>query len=951
MNDTDKKQDTGKRPFFQRLKRLFIGVMAVILLLAAGIGLYVFFGFRAARNTTRQAMERYKAASGPYALGINYDEKTGTITDFSTSRGFPMGGFGTGGFSIFTDGGLGLFRTNHNWFQVFDETQFPKGAFFAIWSRKGKSTSARILRGGYRGGPEYDNIKSIAHTKFRGRIPVFDLEFTDRNFPLEVSMDGFTSLIPHNVKDSSLPLGFFQLRISNPTEERVQAALMFSFENILGIGGSGGSPIMFPRDGAVKYHDTEKNYAEPFDGKTVRGLAFKTQRKYDPRDPARRTAGQYLIFTDTESLERTSMSRCTHWDPKKGKPALITGFVKTGGVGAACKSKGKGAGGAMSVRFNLKPGQERTVNFYLLWWTPYYVIERNQRIRKLTGRHQGKDYGHYYLNHFKTPAALAEYGARERDRLYRESRRIVTLVDASSLPFWLKTYVLNSTDSMITNSVLTRDGSFYTIEGMPWGWVFGAFTGTLDQRLASHVYLNSFFPSLDKNELLGFFRLTKDGLAPHGNGNADMALGTSDVPYGNAIKAFNETNVWVDLPQSGILQLGKTVLQTGDIELLRSNWGKMTQMMEYLDASLSDHLPQGITTYDYMHYKPDFVYSAIMQCATLKMMITLGSLLKEHSEKPDEIAAINKLLKKYEKQFDDTQKSYEKKLWNEKGYFRTCHGRDTIFTSALAGDWISRHIGLGPTADYERARSHSKWQWRALVDSYKFMKTWIGKTRPLVYREATPGGREMPAVNRGFKLYYVNNPWQSIAYQGVEAIYLNRVESGLGLIRRVWGKGWREGYPWDMDHWGMHGNAYMTNHILWLVDKDHSGPQGHLYMSHPSTWSVLRALTGASYNAFTDTLTFSPRKIPGSDRFRVPVFFPDFWLMADYDFYSGRADFQIIESFGDAVAFKKVTLQHPDGKTLDIPLDKPVYARPGARFTIRVPEKWRAAFDKEVANP
>jgi hypothetical protein len=272
-------------------------------------------------------------------------------------------------------------------------------------------------------------------------------------------------------------------------------------------------------------------------------------------------------------------------------------------------------------------------------------------------------------------------------------------------------------------------------------------------------------------------------------------------------------------------------------------------------------------------------------------------------------------LQRYRAQFAATEKATIDLLWDDLGFFHTCRGRPTIFTSALAGDWIARFAGLSPVVAYERAHAHSRKQYEVLVEAYRVMRTRRGASRPLVYREADADGREVPANHKGARLRYVNNPWQSAAYQGLEAIYLDRVDEGLSLIKRVWDKGWHEGYPWDMDHWGIRGHCYMTHPILWLWDADHYGRQGHIYMTHPALWGVFNALTGVAYNAFARRLTVSPRRVPeaGGVRgakagavsegtrgsgdaetdtvagrtearaspFRVPVFLPHFWLQVE----------------------------------------------------------------------
>jgi uncharacterized protein (DUF608 family) len=712
--------------------------------------------------------------SQKFDINVDYDEENGTIHDYCTSRGFPLGGIGTGGFSIFTNGGFGKFRTNHNWFKSIAEAEYPKGTFFAVWTKANGRKVAKILRRGYQGGEEFSNVESIQHTEFRGRIPIFDLNYTDEDLPIQLKLTGFTSLIPHNVKDSSLPVAFFKMEINNRNQYSVESSILFSFENILGIGGSGCSKYLLPLSGPVSYTSIKGNYGDNFKFDNLIGVRFGTTQNYKSNNPRKRVIGQYFIFSDFSKFNESILSTCPSWDSKKQSIDFWEHFTQNGILRS---TESSGNAGAFAIKFELQPKEKMTINFYVLWWTPYYIIEKKQRLRKLLGIHNGKDYGHYYLQHFSSPEQMIQYVVTERNRLEIRSREIVDLIEKSTLPNWLKTYILNSTDSMLINTALTREGEFYMMEGVPWDWPFGALTGTIDQRLASHPYSYMLFPSLDKNELIGFFKLTKNGKVPHGNGHADIALGTKDIPYGEPIKFFNRTSHWVDLPQSFILQIGKHIIQSWDIDLLKRVWQKIPDMMNYLDETLVNDVPEGITTYDYKKYQPCFIYTAVLHLATLRMAIYLAELLKNVMEKedPKKVEDLKNFITNYKKQYRATNQSYQDRLWipqggenTPEGFFKTCERGYTVFTSALAGDWISRFCGLGPVVDYNKAYSHSEWQSKALVNSHDISIIGDKRTRPLIYREADIEGNEIPVRVILKKKFHVNNPWQTLAYQAFD---------------------------------------------------------------------------------------------------------------------------------------------------------------------------------------
>ncbi|MGV9197313.1 MAG: GH116 family glycosyl-hydrolase [Promethearchaeia archaeon] len=864
-----------------------------------------------------------------FDINVDYDEETGTIHDHCTSRGFPLGGIGTGGFSIFTDGGFGKFRTNHNWFKSIDQAEYPKGTFCAVWCKSGGKKHAKLLRRDFQGGEEYNDASNIQHTAFHGTIPVFEMGFRDEEIPLKVRLSGFTGLIPHNVKDSSLPVAFFQAELTNPLDKEIEASFLFSFENILGIGGSGGWKWVFPFNGPVTYNSREGNYNESYEQGNLHGITYKTRQDYDPKDPRRRVVGQFFLISDV--LRKASgqqkdliVTKCPAWNSNKDKIVFWEQFRESGTIDLEYSLEGEEMAGAIAIKTKLNPKEQKTLNFYLIWWMPYYVIEKRQRLRKFVPfiNHKGKNYGHYWMNHFSMPQELIDYAVNERERISTQSRELLEIINQATLPAWLKTYILNSTDSMLIDTVLTKEGNYYMMEGVPWDWPPGALTGTVDQRLISHVYSALFYPTLDKNELDSFYRLTEDGRVPHGNGHADVALGTYKVPYGQPIRIFNRTNQWIDLPQSFILQVGKHVLQSKDLTLLRDFWDKIPDMMSYLDQSMVNDVPEGITTYDYMKYHPCFVYTATLHLATLKMVTYLAELLKTKAKRkdPQQAEELTEFINHYQEQYEATNQAYLKRLWRthpEGGYFKTCETRNTIFTSALAGDWISRLCGLGPVVNYQKALSQSRWQKRLLVDSHTYSELEGKKTRPLIYREANFDGNEMPVKVLFHKTYHANNPYQVSAYQGLESIYLGRVKEGLEVIQMIWGKAYHEGFPWNLDHWGM---------------------DNHVYMAHPILWAVLHALTGIAYNAFEEKLTISPQFIPNRDNYKIPVFFPNFWILVKYSRKMDKIQFEILKNFKPYLKIKKVVRQHPNGEEDVYNLDKLIKIKKGITFSVILTE-------------
>ena len=809
-----------------------------------------------------------------------FDEKTRTYINSPTYRGFPLGGIGTGGVSLFADGGFSECRTAYNWFCAVRDL---RGSFFALRTVDATGTVAsRLLRKIHHHSREF-SVPNIAETRFRGQVPRFELEFTDSDLPVTAKLTGFTPLIPHNVKDSSLPAALFDLVVTNPTDQQVAVSALFSWQNPLGRTGTAGSPLTWKHTFKTDVSRYCKNGLPTGD---INGVSFGIDTDFDPGDTRRRALGEQLIAT--EPTGNRTVSTCPTWDEKLSTPSFWEEFTKSGRISPASGSGGKS--GAVCVEFVVSPGESETIPFYLVWHSPFYVLQKEARKKLGKNIFDGTDYGTFANNRFEGAEDIFRYLTREKDRLFTETMELPGILndpDITSLPGWLSDVVLNATDSMLTNTVLTQQGDYYMIEGMDWQfikrfqnsfWPFGGLTGTNDQRLSSHPYSSVFFPTLDRSELETFRDLARadGGKVPHGNGGAEIALGDTDTPYSTPIPWINDgKNDWPDLTCSLILQMGKLIKITGDLELLYASWKPFLEMTEYLLTLVESDVPEGCSTYDVFSFEPCFLYHATLYAAANRM---LADLAQHIPAELDPNAADRRAI--FLERAERCERTFNEKLWIEsEGYFRAAADNEHLFQGGLAGDWISRYAGIGPIIEPRRARSHSLMQHDMLVNTAKVRgknKTGFGGA-PLPYNEAGLDGKEVPIWLFGIiRFWGYNYIYQALSYQAFEAIYLGNVSEGLELIEMVYDKVYREGYPWDMNLMGLPGFVYMT---------------------HPVMWALFNALSGAAVDLLTGRLTLSPKPLPGEESLAVPVFFPRFWLAVSWDDVKKSGNVRVLKTF------------------------------------------------------
>jgi non-lysosomal glucosylceramidase len=830
---------------------------------------------------------------------VNYEELTGEYVDCSVVRGFPMGGIGSGGFSINTDGHFTEFRLNNNWM---NPIRGVRGTFFALLTRRGEERIARILHRSVIGG-EYKNIQPVRSTRFSGELPGFKLKFEDA-IPVGVTLRGFTPHIPHNIKDSTIPAAVFAVEIDNAGDRPVLASVLFSWENILGRGGTGQTGLkMLTRRipywlaGRLTYQDVSGNYQKVIDIGGRPGIGFLTRQSPNPRSHRRGTVGEYRLTAEAPEGYETSI--CAGWDAAQSQPVMLTEFVNTGRISSpATPVEGSltcRPAAAIAVSGELGPGEVKEIVFTVAWWTPDHVTEKDAVKKGKTGNHDGTRVGHIYENFFGGPDEVVEHVLRDKERLQQESFELAKLLEESSLPPWLQRAMKNSIDSTLSNTVVPQDGTMYTLEGMDWAWPYGGLTGTNDQRLSAHPYASVFFTELDMREVDAFRKLMDErGSIPHGNGNCDLALGDAGVPYGwpEEIIFVLPAQEWTDLTMSEIIQAGKLYRITGDRDWLSRFWPDMKSMAEYLAGISRDGVPEGGTTYDVWNFPGSFIYSATVYLAALKTMIDLAEGVEPY------------LIEKYQRRYSECEARISQALWvDAEGYFQSTPKKNTVFTAALAGDWLARYAGLGPVVEPERARRHLERQYRVLIETSRKRAAEKGKM-PSPWSEAKPDGSEVKNILSRFQgIGHIVYVWQVLSYQAMEHIYLGQVELGLEVIKMIYDRIYHKGFAWSAG----------------LM----AGPDS-VYMTHPVIWAALNAITGAALDAPRGILHLAPKSLPGQGEMKVPFFFPRFWAMMHHDAESGSTEIEVKKHFGKPVRINQVGFWTTSGECRTIELDSPI---------------------------
>lgn len=272
------------------------------------------------------------------------------------------------------------------------------------------------------------------------------------------------------------------MKFQNIDDEEYETSFLFSFENILGRGGTGQTGFrnlaLRLLAGKVHYDCVEGNYQEPLqlnvpNGKILKGLKFATTQQYPLNSHRSSCIGEYLLAVESQMDVETTL--VNNWNSNQNQPSILEAFSKTGKCSPESSINGNNItylpSGAICNSFKLRPRESKELVFYFAWWMPNHVTEKNVALHaKTNSNHCGVRVGHYYERFFQNSTHLLEYVVYNINRLEKESIELRTFLSNTTIPFWLQTCLLNSIDSVIMNTILPKDGTMYTIEGMDWDW-------------------------------------------------------------------------------------------------------------------------------------------------------------------------------------------------------------------------------------------------------------------------------------------------------------------------------------------------------------------------------------------------------------------------------------------------------------------------------------------------
>ncbi len=816
-----------------------------------------------------QANKRFMPSQG--MLGGRTDFNYLALENHPGNSGVPLGGIGVGNVEFAPDGRFARIGMNN----IHIPIPRSKASFFSLWYKSGGEAKSYQL---VRENKKQYGLEGVNKIFYKGIFPRAELNFGEEMIVVSPRIHAYSGLVPHDIKNSSLPVVFFEIELQ--AKQDAEVAIAFSWEDFIGrglkepksiegmdgqiFGGNGREKLVNGENWPVR--EPEQTFAESVQYGNFCGIR---QFASGPLKPIKATFQNYVneVVVLAEIQEGNEISYLPAYSIQQGEVNWnnfkSTGlFNKYSGEVKKLSYSENACASAISVKTKMAAGEKKTIRFMLAWFYPELKVNKSNAGSCWPN---GSDYGRYFHNFFDNIEQLIQYTSDNRALILNETLAWQEPVLNSTLPDWYKFKLINSAYVIYTNMVLNKKGDVMVNEGG-----MGGLAGTMDQRISSHPFYQKFFTQLDRSEMEIFADAQAgDGSIQHFIGHYYVGMGT----VGGRIPT--ENNWMLDNTGGWIIQLAKDYEQTGDIQYLKKYIGRVKDGMAFLKRKMPEglNIPIGPTTYDDYKHPPVYSYGISMYLATLKAAEALAKAVNDTT-----------WLHECKTQFELSKNDMIRMLWNGRFFSYGCeidgsNRLDSIlFTGQLAGQFVSRYCGWGDILPIEVIQASIIAQFKTSLyntPDYYANKVWN-----------INAGRGID--NQGSQCW----PFYLESYTAYTAMQTGYVEDALDIMRHIQLVHLRKGWTWCQNLWN---------------------PAELNYMTAPVTWFSTDLIAGAGINIPRKELRLAPAIIR-KDKTVLPLFYPTFWAELTLDSKKKNASLKILKTFGSKnISFNKIIIE-PVGK-------------------------------------
>ena len=760
---------------------------------------------------------------------------------------FPIGGLGAGMFCIEGSGAISHLSVRNR------PDLFNEPCTFAAIHIEGVTNGTKVLEGqspewkrfgqpgsGLGMGSTTWGLPRFKDNTFLARFPFAEIELKDNELPVEVQLKAWSPFIPGDEDNSSIPAGAIEYTFHNTGSKPVDAIFSYTSRNFMSVPNKGTSTVKPMTNGFILSQTGTED--EPW------------------------LQGDFAIFTDDP---QTKVNYCLfrgNWYD----PLTMSWNDVSNGVMKENAPVAVGAPGAsLSVPLQLKPGEKKTLNLYLVWYVPYSNLRIGQEPaskadlptfnpdaensdKTYFAKAGSKYYRPWYSSKFNDIQEVASYWKENCTDLESKTQ---TFTDA----FYNSTLPPEVTEAVAANlTILKSPTVMRQFDGRLWCWEgcednYGSCHGSCTHVWNYAQAISHLFPRMERTLRETEFLISQDS-------RGHQAF-RSNLPIRPVKHDFHSAS---DGQLGGIMKVYRDWRIYGNNDWLKSLYPSIKQSMDYCISTWDPRETGALeephhNTYDIEFWGPDGMctsfYAGALQAITL-----MGKAMGEDVSRYESLLAKSKSYLEnnlYDGEYfiqnirwkdlnatdpvkalsGQTEYSPEAMSILEKEGPKYQYGKGCLSDGVL-GSWISLVCGMPEVIDKDKITSH-------LNSVYKYnlkkdLRDHANPQRP-TFAMGNDGGLLLCTWPKGGKLQlpfvYSDEVWTGIEYQvASHLMFEGEVEKGLDIVRTC-----RERYD------GRIRNPFNEYEC------------GSWYARAMSSYGLIEGLTGVRYDAVDGVLYIDSR--------------------------------------------------------------------------------------------
>jgi non-lysosomal glucosylceramidase len=532
-------------------------------------------------------------------------------------------------------------------------------------------------------------------------------------FKAELTCEQFSPIVAGNYQETSYPIGVFLWTAHNPTDEVITLSIMLSWENMAGwFMNTANSPEVKVRDDGSPYYDYVPRIGQSVgnrnqligDESRICIVMGQSGRAEQPQEGD----GEWAIGSIFNPLHEVTYN--TRWNPAGDGGDLWSTFALDGTLtnidDETPAASVERIGGAIAIKFTVRPGRTKQIPFILAWDFP--VMEFAQGVEYL--RRYTDFFGRSGTNAWSMVRTALKQHTTWREKIEQWQAPILA---RSELPDWFKMGLFNELYDLTQGgalwsaaSELDPVGQYAVLECVDYRWY-----ESLDVRLYGSFGLLMLWPKLEKAVISAFARAIPQqddrlrkigyyatigadhpdvlrkvkGATPH-----DLGAPNEHVWEKTNYTSYQDCNLWKDLGSDFVLQVYRDYLLTGakDVEFLQECWDAVVETLHYLKTFDldGDGIPENggapDQTFDDWKLQGVSAYCGGLWIAALEATIAMGKILQTDTTV-------------FQTWLQQSRSIYHDTLWNGSYYkIDSQSGSDVVMADQLCGQFYAQLLKL-----------------------------------------------------------------------------------------------------------------------------------------------------------------------------------------------------------------------------------------------------------------